>query len=164
MLRFAILSLAFFASLVNASAQTPIPSDSRLKSIVDNKTIRIAYRTDATPFSFKNQNGEPAGFSLELCQLVTKSIGQQFGVSDIKIEWVPVTVRTRFSAISSGQADMECGSSTITLGRMKEVDFSNITFVESTGVVVARAANFHSFTDMAEKRLLSSPALPTRRP
>ena len=93
MLRFAIFSFAFFASLVSASAQTPIPSDSRLKSVVDNKTIRIAYRTDATPFSFKNENGEPAGFSLELCQLVTKSIEQQFGVADIKIEWVPVTCK-----------------------------------------------------------------------
>ena len=164
MLRFTILSVAFFASLASAFAQTPIPADSRLKSIIDNKTVRIAYRTDATPFSFKNEKGEPAGFSLELCQLVIQSIGQQFGVSDIKIEWVPVTVQTRFSTISSGQADMECGSSTITLGRMKEVDFSNITFVESTGVVVARAANFHAFTDMAGKRLLSSLALPTRRP
>src|SRR5215472_17925743 len=153
MLRFAILSLAFFASLASASAQTPIPSDSRLKSIVDNKTIRVAHRTGATPFSFKNENGEPAGFSLELCQLVTKSIEQQFGVADIKIEWVPVTAQTRFSAISNSQADLECGSSTITLGRMKEVDFSNITFVESTGVVVARAANFHSLSDMAGKKI-----------
>jgi len=150
-LRFTIV--AFFTCLVSASAQTSIPSDSRLKSIVGNKTIRIAYRTDATPFSFKNDKGEPAGFSLDLCQLVTKSIGQQFGVPDINIEWIPVTVQTRFSAISNGQADVECGSSTITLGRMKEVDFSNITFVESTGVVVARAANFHSFSDMAGKKI-----------
>jgi ABC-type amino acid transport substrate-binding protein len=97
--------------------------------------------------------GESAGFSLDLCQLVTKSIGQQFGVPDIKIEWIPVTVQTRFSAISNGQADVECGSSTITLGRMKEVDFSNITFVESTGVVVARAANFQSLSDMAGKKI-----------
>lgn len=153
MLRITILSVALSVSLVSAVAQTQIPPDSRLKSIVDNKAIRIAYRTDATPFSFKTENGEPAGFSLELCQLVTKSIGQQFGVPDIKIEWVPVTVQTRFSAIANGQADMECGSSTITLGRMKEVDFSNITFVESTGVVVARSANFHNFADMAGKKI-----------
>jgi glutamate/aspartate transport system substrate-binding protein len=145
--------LAFFTCLVSASAQTSIPSDSRLKSIVENKAIRIAYRTDATPFSFKNEKGEPAGFSLDLCQLVTKSIGQQFGIPAIKIEWIPVTVQTRFSAISSGQADLECGSSTITLGRMKEVDFSNVTFVESTGVVVARAANFQTFSDMAGKKI-----------
>src|SRR5262249_59535066 len=106
----------------------------------------------AKPLSFKSDKGEPAGFSLDLCQLVTKSIGQQLGVPDIKIEWIPVTVQTRFSAISSGQADLECGSSTITLGRMKEVDFSNVTFVESTGVVVARAANFQTFSDMAGKK------------
>ena len=63
MLRFTILSIAFFASLASAFAQTPIPSDSRLKSIIDNKIVRIAYRTDATPFSFKSEKGEPAGFS-----------------------------------------------------------------------------------------------------
>ena len=74
MLRFTILSVAFFASLASAFAQTPIPADSRLKSIIDNKTVRIAYRTDATPFSFKNEKGEPAGFSLELCQLGSKLI------------------------------------------------------------------------------------------
>ena len=117
--RFAIF--AFFSCLVSASAQTSPSSDSRLKSIVANKAIRIAYRTDATPFSFKNQKGEPAGFSLDLCQLVTKSIAEQFGIPDIKIEWIPVTVQTRFSAISSGQADLECGSSTITLGRSNDL-------------------------------------------
>jgi ABC-type amino acid transport substrate-binding protein len=153
MVRIAIAAFALLTCLASASAQTPIPSDSRLKSIVDKKTIRIAYRTDATPFSFKNDKGEPAGYSLDLCQLVTKSIAQQFGVSELKIEWVPVTVQTRFSAVSSGQADLECGSSTITLGRMKEVDFSNIIFVESTGVVVAKANNFHSLTDMAGKKI-----------
>jgi len=153
MFRFAILSVAFFAFLTSAFAQTAIPPDSRLKSIIGNKMIRIAYRTDATPFSFKNDKGEPVGFSLELCGLVTKSIGQQFGVPDIRTVWVPVTVQTRFSAVSSGKADLECGSSTITLRRMKEVDFSNVTFVESTGILVPRTANFHSFTDMAGKTI-----------
>ncbi|MFY9838279.1 MAG: hypothetical protein WAK55_17775, partial [Xanthobacteraceae bacterium] len=89
MLRFAISLVAFVASIANTCAQTSIPSDSRLKPIVDNKAVRIAYRTDATPFSFKNETGEPAGFSLELCQLVITSIEQQFGIPDIKIEWIP---------------------------------------------------------------------------
>ena len=70
-----------------------------------------------------------------------------------QIEWVPVNVQTRFSAVSSGKADMECGSSTVTLGRMKEVDFSNVIFVESTGVVVARASNVKNFADMDGKKI-----------
>ena len=84
---------------------------------------------------------------------MTKSIAQQFGLQDLQIEWVPVNVQTRFSAVSSGKADMECGSSTVTLGRMKEVDFSNVIFVESTGVVVARASNVKNFADMDGKKI-----------
>jgi glutamate/aspartate transport system substrate-binding protein len=154
MLRFVSLFFAIFVSVATASAQTGIPSDSRLKTIADKKIIRIAYRNDATPFAFANDKGEPAGYSLDLCQLVTKSIAQQYGLEDLKIEWVPVTVQTRFSAISSGKADMECGSSTVTLGRMKDVDFSNVIFVESTGVVVTRASNIQSFAGMAGKKIV----------
>jgi ABC-type amino acid transport substrate-binding protein len=153
MVRIGGLFFALLISIVSASAQTQFPSDSRLKSIIDQKTIRIAYRTDATPFAFANDQKQAAGFSVDLCQLVTKSIARQFGLEDLAIQWVPVTVQTRFSAVSGNQADLECGSSTITLGRMKEVDFSNIIFVESTGVVVARSANMQSFADMAGKKI-----------
>jgi glutamate/aspartate transport system substrate-binding protein len=153
MARFISLLFALFVSAAAASAQTAIPSDSHLKSITDKKIIRIAYRTDATPFAFADAKGEPVGYSLDLCQLITKSIAQQFGLGDLKIEWVPVTVQTRFSVITSGKADMECGSSTVTLGRMKDVDFSNFIFVESTGVAVTRASNIQSFAGMAGKKI-----------
>ena len=152
MLRLAGVCFALFVAAI-ASAQTPVPSDSRLKSIVAKKTIRIAYRSDATPFSFVNAEKQAVGYTIDLCVLITKSIADQYGTGDLKIEWVPVTVETRFSAVAGGKADMECGSSTVTLGRMKEVDFSNFTFVESTGVLVTRAANIHSFAEMAGKKL-----------
>ena len=139
MLRVTCLLLGLIVSSATALAQAQFPPDSHLKSIVDNNTIRIAYRTDATPFSFANDKGEPVGFSIDLCQLATKSIAQQLGLQDLKIQWVPVTVQTRFSAITDNKADMECGSSTATLGRMKEVDFASFIFVESTGIVVSRA-------------------------
>ena len=150
---------ALFVALSAASAQSSqissaqIPADSRLKSIVDKKTIRIAYRTDAAPFAFVNARGEPSGFSLDLCQTIAKSIAQQVGLPDLKIEWVPVTCRRGSTAITSGKADIECGSSTVTLGRMKQVDFSNYIFVESTGLVVSRASKVHVFADMAGKKI-----------
>ncbi len=153
MLRFASLFIALMISAVPASAQsTKVPADSRLRTIIEKKAIRVAYRPDATPFSFNNDKG-PAGYSVELCQAVVQLMAQQAGVSDIKITWVPVTAQTRFTAISSGQADIECSSSSVTLGRMKEVDFSNFIFVESTGVAVKRASNFQSLTDMTGKKI-----------
>jgi len=152
MFRLSTLLLAFFSATV-AFAQTDIPAGSRLKVITNTKTIKIAYRTDARPFSFVNEKNEPVGFTIDICKLVVGSIEQQTGISNLKIEWVPVTVKTRFSTVASGKADMECGASTATLGRMKEVDFSNIVFVETTGMVVTRVSNIRSFADMAGKKI-----------
>lgn len=153
MLRWASVAIALVAAAVAATAQAQIPSDSRLKSIAGRGVIRVAFRADASPFAFRDDKGAPVGYSIDLCQMITKSIAQQAGLQALKIEWVPVTVQTRFSAVSSGQADLECGSSSVALGRMKEVDFSNLIFVESTAVVVAKASNIHSFADMAGKKI-----------
>src|SRR5262245_63069696 len=142
-----------FLFVTAASAQIDAPANSRLKTIASTKTVNIAYRRDARPFSFVNDNNEPIGFSIDLCKLVANSIGRQLGVGDLKIAWVPVTLQTRFSAVASGQADMECGSSTATLGRMKEVDFSNYFFVESTGIIVTKASNIRTFADMVGKKI-----------
>src|ERR1700761_3083389 len=107
-LHFASLFAALLLSAVSASAQsTKVPSDSRLKTIIEKKIIRIAYRTDATPFSF-NDKGQPAGYSAELCKAVAQLIAKQANVPELKINWVPVTAQTRSPAIPSGQADMEC--------------------------------------------------------
>jgi glutamate/aspartate transport system substrate-binding protein len=152
MAKFAAVFLMFFA-VAAASAQTQVPSNSRLKAIAGTKTIKVAYRTDAKPFSFVNDKKEPAGFTVDLCKLVVQSMQGQLGIPSIKIEWVPVTVQTRFSAVASGKADMECGSSTVTLGRMKEVDFSNFIFVESTGIVVTKASNVTKFAEMGGKKI-----------
>jgi len=150
--RLTVVGCAFFVT-VAASAETQVPADSHLKTIIAKKVIRIAYRADARPFAFVNDAKEPLGYTIDLCKQVTKSIEQQFGLPDLKIEWVPVTVETRFSAVAGGKADMECGSSTVTLGRMKEVDFSIFVFVESTGVLVAGASNIHSFAEMTGKKI-----------
>ena len=152
MRRVIALFFVFFSAVV-ASAQTQTPSNSRLQVITKTKLIKIAYRADARPFSFLNDKGEPAGFSIDICKLVVSSLEHQLGLDSIKIEWVPVTLQTRFSAVASGKADMECGSSTVTLGRMKEVDFSNFIFLESTGIIVKKASNIRSFSDMTGKKI-----------
>jgi glutamate/aspartate transport system substrate-binding protein len=152
-LHFAAVWCALLVSGAAMAAETQVPADSRLKAILAKKVIRIAYRADARPFAFLNEAKEPLGYTIDLCTQVTKSIQQQFALPELKIEWVPVTVDTRFSAVAGGKADMECGSSTVTLGRMKEIDFSNLIFVESTGVLVAAASNIHSFAEMAGKKI-----------
>jgi glutamate/aspartate transport system substrate-binding protein len=137
-LRSSILLLAT-ALLASGTAHAQA-LEGRLKRIAENRTIAIAYRADAIPFSFADKEGQPAGYSIDLCKRVVNSIERQLKIQPLKIEWVPVTVQTRFEAVAKGRADMECGSSTMTLTRMKEVDFSNAIFVESTGLLIKTAS------------------------
>ena len=81
------------------------------------------------------------------------AIERQLGVSELKIRWVPVTVQNRFDAVAKGQADMECGSSTVTLGRMKTVDFSSFTFVDGTGLLVKASLTANGLGDLGGKKI-----------
>src|SRR5262249_35294866 len=126
----------------------------RLKSIAANKIVKIAHRTDATPFSFVTEDRkEPRGYTIDICKQVVASLGRQLGIDSLSAEWIPVTTQTRFDAVAGGKADLECGSSTVTLGRMKLVDFSNYVFVETTGLVVRNAAGISSLKDVAGKKI-----------
>jgi ABC-type amino acid transport substrate-binding protein len=129
------------------------PFEGRLKKIHDTKTIAVAYRTDAVPFSFEDADKKPAGYTVDLCRSVIGVIEKQVGVVPLQVKWVPVTVQNRFSTIASGQADMECGASTVTLGRMKEVGFSTLTFVDGTGLLIRAATPGNSLLDLANKKI-----------
>ena len=150
MLRVATL---VFAALFVSSAVHAQALDGRLRKIADSKTISIAYRTDATPFSFTDDTKQPTGFSIDLCKRVVNSIERQLKVQGLKTKWVPVTAQNRFEVVAKGQADMECGSSTVTLSRLKQVDFSSYIFVESTGLAVKVASGFRSISDLSGKTI-----------
>ncbi len=148
---------ALFAALLLAPTMAMaqlagVPVDGRLKKIYDSKTITVAYRTDALPFSYEDSDKKPAGYTVDLCRSVIGAIERQMNVT-LQTHWVAVTVQSRFTAISSGQADMECGASTVTLGRMKEVSFSSLTFLDGTGILIRSALNAHSLMDLGDKRI-----------
>jgi len=141
-------ALAFLAGAVHAQSL-----DGRLKRIADSKIITVAYRADATPFSFLDEKKQISGFSVDLCKRVAASIARRHSITGMQIKWVEVSAQSRFDAVARGQADMECGSSSVSLSRMKQVDFSNYIFVESTGLLVKEASGLRKLADMAGKTI-----------
>ena len=148
-----LLAACFLAPTIAFAQMATAPFEGRLKRIQETKTISVGYRTDALPFSFEDNDKKPAGYTVELCQRVIGVIERQIGVSPLQVRWVPVTTQTRFSAIASGQVDMECGASTVTLGRMKEVAFSSLTFVDGTGLLIRASTAGNSLKDLAGKKI-----------
>jgi len=147
---------ALFAALCLAPAlafaQSSAPLEGRLKKIQETRSVAVAYRTDAMPFSFE-EGGKPAGYTIDLCRSVIDVMERQLGGAPLQVKWVPVTLQTRFSAVASGEADMECGASTVTLGRMKEVDFSSLVFIDGTGLMVRRSTAGNSLRDLGDKKI-----------
>jgi ABC-type amino acid transport substrate-binding protein len=108
-----------------------------LDKVRQDKALRIAFRDDAPPFSFTDSTGLPIGFMIDLCQSVAKHIGEQLNISDLKVNYVLVTAANRFEAIENGKADLLCESTSATLSRREQIDFSIATFVDGASLLVA---------------------------
>jgi len=126
------LSLAAGAVLALGSADA-----ATLDTVRQDKALRIAFREDAPPFSFTDDAGLPAGFTIDLCRAVAKHIGEQLNISDLKIDYVLVTAENRFEAIENGKADLLCEPTSETLARRERVDFSIPTFVDGASLLVS---------------------------
>jgi len=150
MFRTTTLALALLLAAGSVQAQG---LQGRLKKIADSKSITIAYRADATPFSFTDDKQQVVGFSIDLCKRVVNMIERQIKVPGLQVKWLPVTIQTRFDAVAKGQADMECSSSTVTLSRLKLVDFSSYIFLETTGLLTRSGSGLRSLSDMSGKRI-----------
>jgi ABC-type amino acid transport substrate-binding protein len=120
-----------------AAASLPgIASAGALDRIRQDNVIRIAFRADAPPFSYKNNNGEPVGFMVDLCQAVVTRLAQQLNLPSLKTSYLTVTAIDRFEAIQQNNADLLCEPTSSTLSRRKLVDFSVTTFVDGASLMI----------------------------
>src|SRR5206468_34832 len=122
-----ILGLLIFVELASAGV---------LDRVAQEKVIRVAYREDAPPFSFKDKIGEPAGFMVDLCRAVAKKLAEQRGLPSLNVVYVPVTAADRFEAITQQKADLLCEPTSATLSRRQLVDFSIPTFLDGASLMV----------------------------
>ncbi|HUC73382.1 MAG TPA: amino acid ABC transporter substrate-binding protein [Stellaceae bacterium] len=125
---------AVLAALVLASGAAAAAA--ALDRIRQDKTIRIAFRDDAPPFSFKGKSAEPVGYMVDLCRAVANNLASQLNLSSLNVVYVPVTAADRFEAIAQGKADLLCEPTTQTLSRRRQVDFSIPTFVDGAGLLI----------------------------
>jgi len=123
--------LLLLAASTLAGAQT-------LEKIARSGSITLGFRADAVPFSFAGADDRPAGFSVDLCKRVVSGLAAQLRLPALKMVWVPVTAQDRLTQVTEGKVDLECGTTTVTLGRQRQVDFSLITFLDG-GAFLARA-------------------------
>ena len=145
------LALALLATFgLGAQAEEP---GATLKKIAGSRVIALGHRAESVPFSFLDAKREPTGYSVDLCKRVVASLQQQLNLPELRIKWVPVTAEGRFPAITKGEIDLECGTTTATLSRQNTVDFSNLIFVDGGGILLRTDHPAQKLADLAGKRI-----------
>ena len=150
-MKFRLLLAALAAALVAAPA--PAQPVGTLQKIADAKAIMLGYRLDAVPFSYRDEQGQPAGYSVDLCRRVVAAVERALNLPNLEVRWIPVTADSRFSQVVTGAIDLECGVTTVTLGRQEQVDFSNLTFVEGGSLLVRADGGPQRLSELAGKTI-----------
>ena len=144
---FFVIALAVLLSSGAFAQGTP----DTLAKIKSAKSINVAFSGDSLPFSYVETNNQPAGYSIDLCKRVIAALGRVTGVPDLKVNWIVDTVPNRIAMVASGKADMECANTTQSQTRLKDVDFSNLIFVDGGGFLVRADSDINGFSDLAGK-------------
>ncbi len=127
-----ILLIAFFANPLSAQELT-----GTLQQINKSGQIRIGYRVSEPPMSFLDKNGDPTGYSIDICKSIVTEVENKIG-KEVKVEYVPVTADGRFKALGDNKIDILCGSTTKTLSRSEVVDFTQLTFVTGASLMTLK--------------------------
>jgi glutamate/aspartate transport system substrate-binding protein len=134
-----------------------------LKKVRDTRTLTLGYREASRPFSFVGDDGKPAGYSVDLCVRIAAAVQKQLGLPNLALKWVKVVPQDRITMVANGTIDIECGSTTNTLGRQEHVDFTSMTFVDGGSFLVTDASGIDRVADLDGKRVALIPGTTTEK-
>jgi ABC-type amino acid transport substrate-binding protein len=124
-----------------------------LDKIRKQGSVTLGYIDGASPFSFTDAKGEPQGYSVDLCRAVAEGLRVQLKRTDLKTRWVRLTIQNRIEAVRRRQVDIECSTTSWTLGRQELVDFSLVTFVDGASILAKAGTDVSHLADYTGKRI-----------
>jgi len=145
----AVAALALLATPAIAQELT-----GTLKKIKDTGTITIGHRETSIPFSYLDEKQQPIGYSMDICAAIVEEVKKELGVAQLAVKYNPVTPQTRIPLMANGTIDLECGSTTNTLTRQKQVGFGPTTYITGTKLLVKKSSKIKSYKDLRNKTVV----------
>ncbi len=125
-----------------------------LSDVRDRVEFLLGHRESSSPFSFVSEKGEAMGYSVDICLNIYEQIKRDLKRPGLKVKYVPLKPADRITAVKAGQVDVECGSTTHTVDRQKDVAFSYTTFVTGARLLAKKSANIKALTDLKGKSVM----------
>lgn len=127
-----ILALLLLAPL----GLSPAARADTLDRIRTTGALTLGYHDGERPFSYKDEAGQPAGFSVVLCQKVADEIKTELNLPSLTVKWEAVPIEDRFVALQQGRIDLLCGGDTVSLSGRKDASFSLPIYPSGVGAIM----------------------------
>ena len=149
--RSALVALACIALAAPLFAQ-----EGTLKKIKDSGAITIGHRDASIPFSYYDDRQQPVGYAMDLCLRIVDAVKAELKMPKIDVKYQLVTSANRIPLMANGTIDLECGSTTNTVGRQEQVWFTITHFVTANRWVAKKSANLSRLVDLKGKTVVST--------
>jgi glutamate/aspartate transport system substrate-binding protein len=141
----------------NAAAQDKGAQADRidtLKRIRETGAITLGVRETSVPFSFVDAQKQPQGYTVDLCLRVVEAVKSELKLPRLEVKYLPVSSANRIPSLVDGKIDLECGSTTNTRDRQKQVAFAYTTFVAGIKMLAKKASSINSIEDLRGKSVV----------
>ncbi len=138
--------------MVAAASTLPLSVNAQtLEKIAANNKITVSYREAAVPFSYALSPTRAVGFAVDLTDAIVDDVRIKLKKPSLQVARIPVTGQTRIPLLVDGTYDLECGSTTNTAARGKEVAFAISHFYTGTRLLAKTTSNVKNYADLAKK-------------
>ncbi len=95
--------LVFLVAALVLACGSAAPARADMKDIIDRGVIRIGTQMDNPPFGYLDENGKPAGFDVELGEMIAKSLGVKVQLEQIiGANRIPFLLTNKIDLVISG--------------------------------------------------------------
>ena len=144
--------LALFAVAFALTAQAQELTGT-LKKVKDTGAITIGYRESSIPFSYLDDKQQPIGYAMDLCMRIVDAVKTELKMPNLKVNLQPVTSGNRIPQLQAGNIDLECGSTTNSVDRQKQVAFGPTYFVINVTAAVKKSSGIKQLSDLNGKTI-----------
>ena len=148
------LSVALAAAFATPAIAQQL--EGTLKKIKDTGSMTIGHRESSIPFSYLDDKQQPVGYAMELCAKVVEAVKAELKMPALKVAYQPVTSANRIPLLQNGTIDRECGSTTNSVERQKQVAFGPTYFVINVSAAVKKTSGVKSFAELNGKTIVST--------
>jgi len=146
------IALGLFAVSI-AAAVSAQDLTGTLKKAKETGSFTIGYRESSIPFSYLDDKQQPIGYAMDLCMKVFDAVKADLKMPNLKLNLQPVTSSNRIPLLQNGTIDMECGSTTNSVERQKQVSFGPTYFVINVTAAVKKSSGIKSLADLNGKTI-----------